>query len=137
MEDGWRQPSIRQQCYGQSYLFHQPSPNWWTSSFSAHDLGSLYLRGGLHNPSLFALSLVFLVSHNLVQAPVQKKKATLIAPIERVKLLPQNHDEMIKVGRISEPYNGILDGLTRTIKKDDGFSLWRGNTANVIRYSPS
>ncbi|KAM3343284.1 hypothetical protein P3S68_025373 [Capsicum galapagoense] len=59
------------------------------------------------------------------------------APIERVKLLIQNQDEMIKFGRLSEPYKGIIDCFTRTIKDEGVLSLWRGNTANVIRYFPS
>ncbi|GMI75759.1 ADP/ATP carrier 2 [Hibiscus trionum] len=69
-----------------------------------------------------------------VSAAVSK---TAAAPIERVKLLIQNQDEMIKSGRLSEPYKGIGDCFQRTIK-DEGFgSLWRGNTANVIRYFPT
>ncbi|KAL0006805.1 hypothetical protein SO802_008307 [Lithocarpus litseifolius] len=69
-----------------------------------------------------------------VSAAVSK---TAAAPIERVKLLIQNQDEMIKSGRLSEPYKGIGDCFKRTIK-DEGFaSLWRGNTANVIRYFPT
>ncbi|KAG2661107.1 hypothetical protein PVAP13_1KG483400 [Panicum virgatum] len=69
-----------------------------------------------------------------VSAAVSK---TAAAPIERVKLLIQNQDEMIKAGRLSEPYKGIGDCFKRTIK-DEGFSsLWRGNTANVIRYFPT
>ncbi|KAL8555453.1 hypothetical protein ACS0TY_003311 [Phlomoides rotata] len=69
-----------------------------------------------------------------VSAAVSK---TAAAPIERVKLLIQNQDEMIKAGRLSEPYKGISDCFKRTIK-DEGFgSLWRGNTANVIRYFPT
>ncbi|XVF31641.1 hypothetical protein REPUB_Repub17cG0008800 [Reevesia pubescens] len=69
-----------------------------------------------------------------VSAAVSK---TTAAPIERVKLLIQNQDEMIKSGRLSEPYKGIGDCFKRTIK-DEGFvSLSRGNTANVIRYFPT
>lgn len=69
-----------------------------------------------------------------VSAAVSK---TAAAPIERVKLLIQNQDEMIKAGRLSEPYKGIGDCFKRTMK-DEGFSsLWRGNTANVIRYFPT
>lgn len=41
-----------------------------------------------------------------VSAAVSK---TAAAPIERVKLLIQNQDEMIKSGRLSEPYKGIGD----------------------------
>ncbi|PHT48903.1 ADP,ATP carrier protein 1, mitochondrial [Capsicum baccatum] len=34
---------------------------------------------------------------------------TASAPIERVKLLIQNHDEMINTGCLSEPYKGTLN----------------------------
>jgi len=34
---------------------------------------------------------------------------TAAAPIERVKLLVQNQDEMIKTGRLRTPYKGIID----------------------------
>lgn len=69
-----------------------------------------------------------------VSAAVSK---TVAAPIERVKLLIQNQDEMIKSGRLSEPYKGIGDCFSRVIKEEGTGSLWRGNTANVIRYFPT
>lgn len=69
-----------------------------------------------------------------VSAAVSK---TAAAPIERVKLLIQNQDEMIKTGRLSEPYKGILDCFKRTMKDEGVVALWRGNTANVIRYFPT
>ncbi|CAL9149085.1 unnamed protein product [Musa hybrid cultivar] len=69
-----------------------------------------------------------------VSAAVSK---TAAAPIERVKLLIQNQDEMIKTGRLSEPYKGITDCFARTIRDEGVGSLWRGNTANVIRYFPT
>jgi len=69
-----------------------------------------------------------------VSAAVSK---TAAAPIERVKLLIQNQDEMIKSGRLSEPYKGIGECFRRTIKEEGLMSLWRGNTANVIRYFPT
>jgi solute carrier family 25 (adenine nucleotide translocator) protein 4/5/6/31 len=34
---------------------------------------------------------------------------TVAAPIERVKLLVQNQDEMIKSGRLATPYKGVSD----------------------------
>jgi solute carrier family 25 (adenine nucleotide translocator) protein 4/5/6/31 len=69
-----------------------------------------------------------------VSAAVSK---TAAAPIERIKLLIQNQDEMIKQGRLSEPYKGINECFSRTIK-DEGFvALYRGNVANVIRYFPT
>ncbi|CAJ0631456.1 195_t:CDS:2 [Entrophospora sp. SA101] len=69
-----------------------------------------------------------------VSAAVSK---TAAAPIERVKLLIQNQDEMIKAGRLQTPYKGIGECFTRTIKNEGVISLWRGNTANVIRYFPT
>uniref|UniRef100_A0A0C9S6E4 ADP/ATP translocase n=1 Tax=Wollemia nobilis TaxID=56998 RepID=A0A0C9S6E4_9CONI len=69
-----------------------------------------------------------------VSAAVSK---TAAAPIERVKLLIQNQDEMLKTGRLSEPYKGISDCFARTIKDEGVIALWRGNTANVIRYFPT
>ncbi|CAI9774492.1 unnamed protein product [Fraxinus pennsylvanica] len=69
-----------------------------------------------------------------VSAAVSK---TAAAPIERVKLLIQNQDEMIKTGRLSEPYKGIGECFKRTIREEGFGSLWRGNTANVIRYFPT
>jgi len=69
-----------------------------------------------------------------VSAAVSK---TAAAPIERVKLLIQNQDEMLKSGRLSEPYKGIGECFSRTIKEEGFISLYRGNVANVIRYFPT
>jgi hypothetical protein len=43
----------------------------------------------------------------------------------------------IKQGRLSQPYKGIVDCFARTYKDEGLLSLWRGNTANVIRYFPT
>ncbi|KAJ5444193.1 ADP-ATP carrier protein [Penicillium daleae] len=69
-----------------------------------------------------------------VSAAVSK---TAAAPIERVKLLIQNQDEMLKQGRLDRKYNGIVDCFKRTSAQEGVVSLWRGNTANVIRYFPT
>lgn len=62
---------------------------------------------------------------------------TAAAPIERIKLLVQNQDEMIKQGRLDKPYKGIIDCTSRTIKDEGFMSLWRGNLPNCIRYFPT
>jgi solute carrier family 25 (adenine nucleotide translocator) protein 4/5/6/31 len=62
---------------------------------------------------------------------------TAAAPIERVKLLVQNQGEMLKQGKISEPYKGIIDCTTKTMRSEGAFSFWRGNLANCIRYFPT
>lgn len=62
---------------------------------------------------------------------------TAAAPIERVKLLVQNQDEMIKQGRLDKPYSGVLDCTKRTLASEGLAPFWRGNLANVIRYFPT
>jgi len=62
---------------------------------------------------------------------------TAAAPIERVKLLVQNQDEMIKQGKLSEPYKGVIDCTMRTLKTEGVIPFWRGNLANCIRYFPT
>lgn len=69
-----------------------------------------------------------------VSAAVAK---TAAAPIERVKLLIQNQDEMLKQGRLDRKYSGITDAFKRTAANEGFYSFWRGNTANVIRYFPT
>ena len=43
---------------------------------------------------------------------------TAAAPIERVKLLVQNQNEMIKQGTLDRPYKGVLDCTVRTFKTE-------------------
>jgi len=62
---------------------------------------------------------------------------TAAAPIERVKLLIQNQDEMIKQGRLDKPYSGLMDCVTRVLKTEGVYPFWRGNLANVLRYFPT
>jgi len=62
---------------------------------------------------------------------------TAAAPIERVKLLVQNQDEMIKMGRLDKPYKGVIDCTLRTFKNEGVLPFWRGNLANCIRYFPT
>jgi solute carrier family 25 (adenine nucleotide translocator) protein 4/5/6/31 len=69
-----------------------------------------------------------------VAAAVSK---TAAAPIERVKLLVQNQNEMIKQGRLDKPYSGVMDCVQRTLKNEGVIPFWRGNMANVLRYFPT
>merc|ERR1712179_592376 len=62
---------------------------------------------------------------------------TAAAPIERVKLLVQNQDEMIKQGRLDKPYTGVIDCTKRTLASEGVAPFWRGNLANVLRYFPT
>jgi solute carrier family 25 (adenine nucleotide translocator) protein 4/5/6/31 len=62
---------------------------------------------------------------------------TAAAPIERVKLLVQNQNEMIKAGRLDRPYKGVIDCTARTFQSEGLLPFWRGNLANCIRYFPT
>merc|ERR1712060_964741 len=68
-----------------------------------------------------------------ISAAVSK---TIVAPIERVKLLLQVQDASSSI-KPEDRYNGIGDCFSR-VPKEQGFAaLWSGNLANVIRYFPT
>jgi solute carrier family 25 (adenine nucleotide translocator) protein 4/5/6/31 len=63
---------------------------------------------------------------------------TVVAPIERVKLLLQTQDANPKIASGEVPrYTGVINCFARVSKEQGFFSLWRGNLANVIRYFPT
>ena len=61
---------------------------------------------------------------------------TLVAPIERVKLLLQVQDANKNIPKEMR-YNGIGDCFKRVVAEQGVGALWRGNLANVIRYFPT
>ena len=68
-----------------------------------------------------------------VSAAVSK---TVVAPIERVKMLLQVQDAN-KYMSAEDKYKGIGDCFKRVHNEQGFYSFWRGNTANVIRYFPT
>ncbi|ESQ41295.1 hypothetical protein EUTSA_v10013800mg [Eutrema salsugineum] len=140
--------SVSQDLVGYSSAFQRPA------TYQRHATYGNYSNAAFQYPLAAASRIATPASPVFVQAPGEKGfssfaidflmggvsaavSKTAAAPIERVKLLIQNQDEMLKAGRLSEPYKGIGDCFGRTVK-DEGFgSLWRGNTANVIRYFPT
>jgi solute carrier family 25 (adenine nucleotide translocator) protein 4/5/6/31 len=62
---------------------------------------------------------------------------TIAAPIERIKMVVQNQDEMLKRGTLDRPFKGIID-CGNWIVKNEGFgAFWRSNFTNCIRYFPT
>ncbi|CAK4066856.1 unnamed protein product [Aphanomyces euteiches] len=59
---------------------------------------------------------------------------TVVAPIERVKLLLQVQAASTQ---IKDPYAGIINCFRRVAKEQGVASFWRGNLTNVIRYFPT
>ena len=60
---------------------------------------------------------------------------TAAAPIERVKLLVQNQDEMLKQGRITEPYKGVIDCTLRTYRTEGLYVVY--TCSSYVGYSGS
>jgi solute carrier family 25 (adenine nucleotide translocator) protein 4/5/6/31 len=61
---------------------------------------------------------------------------TVVAPIERIKLLLQVQASNKNIPE-SERYTGIIDCMKKVPAQQGFLSFWRGNTANVIRYFPT
>ena len=60
---------------------------------------------------------------------------TLVAPIERVKLMYQSEGELIRTGKLEKSWRGYSDLIRKTLKNEGGFSFWRGNYTYIIRYT--
>jgi len=63
---------------------------------------------------------------------------TIVAPIERVKLLIQTQDANPRIASGEIPrYTGIVNCFVRVSKEQGVGAFWRGNLANVVRYFPT
>ena len=62
----------------------------------------------------------------LISGMAATMSKTAAAPIERIKLLMQNQNEMIKQGCLKRPYSGILDCAKVTLSHEGLISFWRG-----------
>lgn len=63
---------------------------------------------------------------------------TIVAPIERAKLLLQTQESNVAIiaGR-HRRFKGMCDCILRTVREEGILSLWRGNGSSVLRYYPS
>jgi solute carrier family 25 (adenine nucleotide translocator) protein 4/5/6/31 len=62
---------------------------------------------------------------------------TIAAPIERIKMVVQNQDEMIKRGTLDRPFTGIMDCANWIMKNEGVGAFWRSNGTNCLRYFPT
>jgi len=62
---------------------------------------------------------------------------TISAPLERVKLLLQIQNELLRLGHLTVPYKGIIDCFTRIVKEEGILALWKGNLFGIIRFIPT
>jgi len=69
-----------------------------------------------------------------ISAAVSK---TIASPIEVVKLRIQNQGEMLKSGKLKEPYTSIGNCFARIASEEGINAYWKGNWTNVLRYFPT
>lgn len=62
---------------------------------------------------------------------------TIAAPIERVKMVVQNQDEMLKRGTLKKPFKGIGDCFGYIAKNEGISAFWKSNFTNCLRYFPT
>jgi len=68
-----------------------------------------------------------------ISAAVSK---TVVAPLERVKILLQIQDASKFIPK-DQQYKGLIDCFARVHKEQGFLSFWRGNVVNVVRYFPT
>jgi len=68
-----------------------------------------------------------------ISAAVSK---TVVAPLERVKILLQIQDASKHIPK-DQRYKGLGDCFSRVYREQGFFSFWRGNVVNVVRYFPT
>jgi solute carrier family 25 (adenine nucleotide translocator) protein 4/5/6/31 len=78
-----------------------------------------------------------LLSDLLIGGSIGAVSKTVMAPVERVKLLMQTQDSNPEVlaGKV-ERYKGIGDCFRRVYAEQGLLAFWRGNLVNCLRYAP-
>eukprot|EP00026_Physarum_polycephalum_P012599 Phypoly_transcript_12922.p1 GENE.Phypoly_transcript_12922~~Phypoly_transcript_12922.p1 ORF type:complete len:307 (+),score=43.29 Phypoly_transcript_12922:150-1070(+) len=61
---------------------------------------------------------------------------TAYAPVERIRILIQTQNEIIRFGHLDRPYLGFIDCWRRIVAQEGALALWRGNLPDVIRIFP-
>jgi len=78
-----------------------------------------------------------LASDIIIGGSIGAVSKTVMAPVERVKLLLQTMDSNPDVisGKVKR-YSGIVDCFQRVAKEQGILAFWRGNLVNCLRYAP-
>jgi len=73
----------------------------------------------------------------LVGGTIGAISKTVMAPVERIKLLMQTQDSNPKVvsGEVKR-YSSIADCFKRVLSEQGALAFWRGNLVNCLRYAP-
>jgi solute carrier family 25 (adenine nucleotide translocator) protein 4/5/6/31 len=62
---------------------------------------------------------------------------TIAAPIERIKMVVQNQDEMLRRGTLEKPFGGIVDCGKWIVTNEGVPAFWKSNFTNCLRYFPT
>jgi len=62
---------------------------------------------------------------------------TIAAPLERIKMVIQNQDEMIKKGTLEKRFTGMANCFGWLVKNEGVAGLWKSNFTNCLRYFPT
>lgn len=62
---------------------------------------------------------------------------TAAAPIERIKMVVQNQDEMLKRGSLKEPFKGPFHCGQWIMSNEGALAFWKSNFTNCLRYFPT
>jgi len=78
-----------------------------------------------------------LTSDLLVGGTIGAISKTVMAPVERIKLLMQTQDSNPRVvsGEIVR-YSNIANCFRRVLAEQGALAFWRGNLVNCLRYAP-
>jgi len=96
-----------------------------------------YLRMAAAPPKVKKGKLEQLATDLLIGGSIGAVSKTIMAPVERVKLLMQTQDSNPDVlsGKVQR-YNGIGDCFSRVGSEQGIKAFWRGNLVNCLRYAP-
>jgi len=62
---------------------------------------------------------------------------TIAAPLERIKMVVQNQDEMIKKGTLEKRFTGLMDCSSWIVRNEGFAAFWKSNFTNCLRYFPT
>jgi solute carrier family 25 (adenine nucleotide translocator) protein 4/5/6/31 len=62
---------------------------------------------------------------------------TVAAPLERIKMVVQNQDEMLKKGTLKKGFKNPFDCGAWIMKNEGPLAFWKSNFTNCLRYFPT
>jgi len=62
---------------------------------------------------------------------------TIAAPLERIKMIVQNQDEMLKRGTLKKGFSNPFECGAWVLRNEGFLSFWKSNFTNCLRYFPT